>query len=120
MLNQEDEYIVEVCNGDKHYFKNGKLHCESGPAVVHEGFINPIADNLYTPVDVKKGKGKYETYFIYRNGLLDRPTEHKVFEYSYYLEGVGYEEIDFNVIILRKELEEDLNSNQKVNKKVKL
>ncbi len=113
MNNQEDEYIVEIWNGDKHYYKNGLLHCESGPAVVHERFYHPIADNLYASNEVRTGQGKYETYYTSLQG-------HKVFEHVYYLEGIGYQEAEYNVIMLRKELEKDLDPNQRNNKKSKI
>jgi hypothetical protein len=133
-MENNDGYIVEIVRKSKpsnnildinqqpsstetkYYYKNGKLHRELGPAIVHdnekEKFLNLGDEHLYEEIYVDNGIGKYKTYFR----IEEFRTTIVFFQYIYHLEGKGYSEKEF----LEKQLQRELPINHSLSKKNKL
>lgn len=145
-MNDKDEYLVYTKeNGDRLYYKNKKLHRETGPAIIVKEDINKYLNlpdaNLYiptnTPVEVKdtnKNKTKSTTMYDMKNLkdiLFSNPNVYSIedpIEYkfliipisSYWLEGKKYTKEEFNSIMLKKELDQELSIVEHQSKKTKI
>lgn len=110
----KDEYIVKIDdNGNRSYYKNGKLHRETGPAYIVYKDIDKFKDlsdeYLYKEVYIKtpKKEGKITTIYTDNGTIIsyEAPIEY-VYENenAYYLNGKYYLEQEFNAISLEQEL----------------
>lgn len=121
--NIQDEYIVIIEKiGNRFYYKNGQLHRESGPAYVpwklKEEFTGLEDQELYQKVFKQHAKeSEYESYASDGTTILARARP----DYPcYHLNGKEYNKEQFDSIILKQELDAQLNKNELSPKKLKI
>jgi hypothetical protein len=146
-MNSKDEYLVYLKHdGSKLYYKNKKLHRESGPAIVIKEDIDKYAklldENLYTetdkPVEVIEfivgDTAKNKVKQLIKIGHLKKRNPspfiisfEQPLEYSYenvastyWLEGKNYSKEEFTSIMLKKEMEAELPKADTQPKKLKV
>ena len=95
-------YTVEVHdNGDKHWYLNGKLHREDGPAVEYtDGGKFWVRDGKYHREDGPAIEFANGDKYWYRDGELHR-EDGPAIEYAdgdrlWYLNGIQLTEVEFN------------------------
>lgn len=124
-MQNKDEYLVEIFDGSKYYFKNGKLHRENGPAITPENYRNFGDEHLYKEEIVQSGKGKYITY----TGIGSRGEKVLFFvnwtiaytlKKSHYLNGQPYSPEQFPKALAQYQLNQELPLNNTQTKKVKI
>lgn len=123
-MENNDGYIVEIVKSSspnkttetRYYYKDGKLHREKGPAIVHqdnkEKFTNLGDEQLYKEIYLETGIGAYKSYFR----VVDNSLRIRLFPHNYYLEGKGYSEIEF----IAKQLDKEMSINKAKSKKSKI
>lgn len=123
-LKNTNIYQVYTDAGSKkmHYYKNGKYHREAGPAVVIaddiEKYSNLVDKDLYKPID-DYSRTPWSKKII--DGKIIRKIVNNFMPCSkYYLDGDEYTKEEFNALILKKELDNQLQTNNAVTKKPKL
>lgn len=109
-------------NKKMHYYKNGKYHREAGPAVVIaddiEKYSNLSDKDLYKPIDFPRLDSAINPF---RETNIIQLVVNLMMESSkYFLEGIQYSEQEFNALILKKELDNQLQTNNAITKKPKL
>lgn len=114
-MNDKNKYIIKFDGVKYHYFKNGWLHRENGPAI----FWAVNAD-MYLDLDDKN-------LYTLKNVELDTSYGFTHHTANFYLDGLQYSEVQFNQIIkkrnaekLQKELSNQLKINAINNKKIKV
>ncbi len=146
-MDNEDKYIVYVNSlGDRYYYKNDKQHREAGPAVIYsfelkddmdlldnglytEVFKNPPSDIKITVakdtgagksnVNLNKVINKLNSYKSNHIITFESPIEY-VYKSNYWLNGINYLKEEFDILILKKEIEKDLPTSETKDKKIKI
>lgn len=117
-----DEYFVYTePDNNMHYYKNGKYHREAGPALVlnHdiEEYSNLIDKDLYKHIDQPMPAPWNKN--IYRKPVR-MIVKHFMPCSKYYLNGDEYSLEEFQAIILKKELDTQLHTNESNSKRIKI
>jgi hypothetical protein len=137
-MNTKDEYTVEIMNGFLYrYFKNGKLHREAGPATFstqNKQYINLGDEHLYIVKIISNNSAADTFQGLYQHLMTTEvkgssanstmTTVLKSFNElmtSYHLDGVRYDKNEFDILILKRNLSNELiDNNQETKPKIKL
>lgn len=116
---ENDEYVVIISgNKSKHYYKNGLLHREVGPAIVtsynKETYSGLSDEHLYKEVLVQSfTPSGYKPIYVTEE-IEDSPRM-PYRKAIYYLDGNAYAKRDFDKRITQMNLKNDLNTELLVN-----
>lgn len=126
----DDKYVVYIRkDGTRFYYKNNKLHRESGPAIVisddKDKYTKLDDDSLYEktfqPVLVDVREDMYEVVKFPNGKIVTYETTMTFYIFSqYYLDGMKYSEKEFQTIKLKENMEKDLAEKLENSKRIKL
>jgi hypothetical protein len=123
-MDNKEEYIVFIeKNGNRFYYKDGKLHREDGPAYVPSQFkeeYTGLADQeLYRKI-VLLHFDKDELAKVFKPEQMNGVSHPRLKELGYYLDGIQYPKRDFDKFALARKLDGDLSTNPNERKKPKI
>lgn len=126
---REDGPAIEQADGTKYWYINGNLHREKGPAIDSvDGYKKWYTNGKLHRIDGPAIEWNNGSKHWYQNGLLHRedgPAIEEKFYQSYRKEwryhGKEYSEQEFNIMMMKNELNKELTNNNEVKpKKMKL